>query len=206
MSGQSTLAVVAPVDRMAGWLSVDDNSVTLLAPASAKGSVLSAGDFLARYPDSHVVVGVDDRSVLDQLDNAEEKSFALEFALLLFDQQVSPATRSEISGELNDLLQSRGISEYVLDILLSAPLPRSADVAGARQASADHKRTLDLVASVIDSSDRVTLAWSAWRGMRSNSMVQSRDYRELTGHLIHCGVFRRIVLGARDQGELEGIR
>ncbi len=206
MSRHNPLALIAPIDRVAGWLIDDGTAVTLLSPEAGKGSVFSGGAFLARYPDAQLVAGQKETDVLNQLELAEEKSFALEFSLLLFDQQVSTSTRCEISAELDDMLASTATCDYVLDILLSSPLPKSADIAGAREASFDHQRTSTLISSIVENLDGVSLAWSAWRGMRTNSMVRSQDFESLTGHLIHHGVFRRIVLGACDQTQIEEIK
>jgi|GEM_PF-2144253 len=202
----SPLALIAPVDRVVGWVTEDGSDVALLSPGEGNGSVVSVGAFLSRYPDAQLVAGRTENDVLEQLEVAEENSFALEFALLLFDQQVGTNTRCEISAELNALLESQEIWDYLLDILLSAPLPKSADTAGARKACLTHQRTSALVSSIVDNADRVTLTWSTWRGMRMNLMAQSQDYQTLTGHLINCSVFRKVVLEARDKTQLDMIR
>jgi tetratricopeptide (TPR) repeat protein len=193
--------VISPSDGFAGVLSETDGVVQIALPASESGRSMTACNYANRFPSSTVVnvASIDDGVQL--FGTYESHSLALDFSLLLFDSEVSKATREEVASELERMLDYREASDYVLDILLASPLPESADVDGAIEAAASKARCKDFVSKIVESQSRVRLAYNAWQAVSSSQMVANVGRERIHGLLVHHGVFRRFVLEGKTQAD-----
>ena len=94
------------------------------------------------------------------LSAANEQARALDFTLMLFDGQLSLATRKLAAEELEELLKSEINRNYILDILLAVPLHDSADTSGSVESTSNSSLVRVFVQSILDVQERVRLSYS----------------------------------------------
>ncbi|MBX7132678.1 MAG: tetratricopeptide repeat protein [Fimbriimonadaceae bacterium] len=123
--------------------------------------------------------------------------------MMLFDSGLGIELRKSIATELEALLSSEKNREYTLDIILAVPLPDSADVAGAKEASAHQDITAKYIGQIVGAQARAKHVHMAWHAFKSHPMVRDADV--LRGTLIRYGVFRRLTLEATTQFETDAL-
>jgi hypothetical protein len=160
------VALISPRDGFACLVSHDRDEVVLLASVAQAGRTIPVCNYLSRFPDTIAVRVSDRQEVIKYLGEYQDRSLALDFALLLFDGEVSRETRSKIAHELEELLNADDCREYVLDILLAKPLPDSADFGGADEIANPLGRVCSLVHSVVQAQTRDAAAHAAWLEVR----------------------------------------
>ncbi len=202
MKSQSGQVILSPLDMTAAWVSEDAGSVTFLCPQAMQSISIPIASYLARFPASTVVRSTS-KDALARLRLASEYSMALDLALLLFDESVSLETRAEIAVELDEMLTSGNCENYVLDILLAAPLYKTADRDGATRVAAGRVRVPEFVRVICERQERVRAVWLAWQGQKEETIAVFGDFEEFTGMLIDAGIFRRLATEVTSQSELK---
>lgn len=191
--------VVSPCDGFAGVLNESEGIVRLVLPASAEGREIAACNYGSRFPTTAVLQIDDVGEGIELFTKFQSQSIALDFALLLFDSGVSTKTRKDAALELDELLASVDSSNYVLDILLAAPLPSTADSAGAAAASKDFGRCRSFVDAIVEAQPRVRFAYASWLSISDDQAVSDMGCDNVRGLLIQNGVFRQLVLDGKTQ-------
>lgn len=188
-----TTALLCPRDRLVGFLSEDGTSALMHAPSSSPFKMVTA-NARHRFPDSTFVqVETDEDSDL-KLSAANEQARALDFTLMLFDGQLSLATRELAAEELEELLKSEINRNYILDILLAVPLHDSADTSGSVESTSNSSLVRVFVQSILDVQERVRLSLDAWLALTSHAMVNSDNRDQIRASLVTFGVCRRLVM------------
>ena len=200
------VALISPRDGFAGLLTHDRDKVSLLAPPAQVGRTIPVCNYISRFPDTTAVRVSDPQEALQYLSDHQDRSLALDFALLLLDREVSVETRLKIAHELDELLSAKDCIEYVLDIVLAQPLPDSADCRGAEEIANSFIRVRSFVRSVLHSQTRVAAAYAAWLEMRGNPIVARVGATDVYGALIRFGVFRRLVLEGTTRASVNSIK
>lgn len=193
--------VISPSDGFAGVLDEAGESIQLLSPPALKGRSVGAANYINRFPASSVCSVVDSNEIPALIEKSRENSLALDFALILFDKDISRSTRSKVAAELNSLLEEPQRLNYLFDVLFAFPLPADADTAVALDIAMAFKQTHTLVATLLESQPRVKKAFEAWLLIRSDQQVRARGTDNVLGALIHHGVFRRLVIDGRTQAD-----
>jgi len=191
--------VISPSDGFAGVLDETEGTVRLVLPSSQQGRMVRALNYFSRFPSSAVLQVSNDAEGIQQFDTLRAHRLALDFTLLLLDAEISNETRSEVAQELDELLENSGSRDYVLDVLLAAPLPVDADVACAVEAARRWSHSRSLINTLVDCQPRVRLANSAWLSIRENQFVKHAGIDRVHGLLIDFGVFRTLVLHGKTQ-------
>jgi DNA-binding NtrC family response regulator len=199
-------AVVSPLDGVCGWLNRDSNSVTFVVPVELAGKVVAIGNYLKKYPDSTISEFADESELLSNLMEAKNKTVALDFSLALFDVAYSEPLRRKISAELDDLLTAKTTRDYVLDIMLSVPLPEECDVTTTLSYAGESPRVKELLKLIVDFQPRVRLLRNAWLAQQSVSASDSQQFAESTSAMVRLGIFRELVLCGDSDADLEGLK
>ncbi len=200
------LVLISPRDGYAGVLRQAENDVVLVLPPLEKGKRIVAGNFVNRFPDTAITSVTTQDEAIRLIAEYKDNSFALDFTILLFDRSISDQTRKDIAWELDELLMNDFRRDYVLDIMLSSPLPIEANSDAATSAAKDSRRVRDLVKFVLDSQPLVRKVHSAWLNIRNDSMVLQAGNNNVLGALLNFGVFRRLVTEGRSQADVEVLK
>ena len=200
------LAVLCPRDNIVGLLSEDQQAVTTLTPSTLSGRAVPTGDFRARFADSSVIQVDSKEDAFDRLSEFQDRSLALDFTLLLFDEQVKGKTKADIAAELDEMLADKSCHDYVVDILFASPLPEAADAIGALEAASGKLSCASLIQLILDCQNRVRFAYDAWLSLRVNPMVTPAVIDDIRGAMVSQGVFRRLVERGKTQVEVDSIR
>jgi hypothetical protein len=198
-------ATISPRDRVAGLISESNGHVQLLDSNGAVLGSLPADAYYSRFPDTMVVDVQDAIQAVHELTRRSSMCLCLDMTLLLFDQDVSIATRRELAGELELLLKDHASHDYVLDILLSKPLPASADTDGATLATAGAKVARDFVHLILQSQERVSLVFNSWLAIIDDALVRQAGREDVFALFLRHGIFRRLATEAVDRAELDAI-
>ncbi len=203
---ENPVAFVSPRDGFAALLADDQDKVGLVAPPSQEGRKIPVCNYISRFPDTTAVQVADAQEALKHLSEHQDRSLAFDFALLLFDGEVSTETRSKIAHELEDLLEVEDCREYVLDIILAHPLPDGVDSMGAERIAKPFDNVRSFVHAVLESQTRVAAAYAASLEMHDDHMVKRAGALDIYGALIRFGVFRRLVLEGTTRALVESIK
>ena len=152
---QNKLAFISPRDGFAGLLTDDQAAVGLIAPAAQEGRTIPVCNYISRFPDTTAVRISGAQDALKHLIEHQARSLAFDFVLLLFDREVSMATRAKIAHELEQLLEADDCRQYVLDIILARPFPDDADSSGAESIAGSLDNVRSLVHAVLESQSRL---------------------------------------------------
>lgn len=197
-------ATISPRDNLTGILD-DDGFIRIVGDAASKKSKISAERFLTHHPDTIVIPVQSETHAIEEGNRRRSMSMALDMFLLLFDSEVSVKTRRELAGALNRLFQDDLIKLYVLDIVLSEPLAKQADIDGAKESAEQDKLVEELVSSVIECQSRVSKIFNSWIAIRQDAMVRSFGVDQTYGLFSLHGIFRRLALEATDRDELDNL-
>lgn len=203
---QNHVALISPIDGIAGLYNESEKAITLVAPSALSGRKIAAGNYATRYPHSTAVEVATGQEAVKRLNEQRERSLALDFTLLLFDVSTSPTTRQRAAAELNGLLKDSHCQDYVLDIVLSSPLPDEADPAGATLAAKNQSLVRALIATIRECQERVAKVFAAWLALRSDPMVDHVGIENVQGALIHFGVFRKLVEEGKSKADVEALK
>lgn len=123
--------LVDPVTGFAGRIDSTNQYLTLFKPETARGQRWAIGSFFVRNPD-FVCVTCRDADDFEQIAGGlRDRAIALDYCTLLLDHEVRVETKKQIAVELEELFANRATFSHVADILLAAPLHRSADLSVA---------------------------------------------------------------------------
>jgi len=161
-------------------------------------------DYLSRHRPAALTQGPPE-DFAKELSLAQGQSQTLDFALMLFDPQLSEKLKQRVATELDDLLQSEGNREHALDVILSHPLSERADTATALSSTVSRRsaRTHDFVNCIVESQERSQLVLNSWLTISSNTIVQQIGAEIVRGSLINGGVIRRLVLEGKTQADVK---
>jgi len=202
---EQQLALIAASSNVTGLLSHDRDSVSLLNDSGIQQQI-PTDRFVQVYPDFCVVAVTSEREAKDELARRAESAECLDRVLFLFDVELPVGLRRELSEELEPLLESDGNRDYVLDVLLSKPLPKSADARGAMNACENSPNANRVVSRVVSSQDRVRKVYDAWLTVEQSPLVRDLPRDQILGSLIRCGVFRQLVCEAVDKRSLKSLQ
>ncbi len=132
-----------------------------------------------RYPDSTVIDVNSIKAAFDQLEIHREQSTALDFTLMLLDRDLDHETRAFVAEGLDNLILKANCRDYVLDVLYAAPLPRTADVEGAKKSSSANSRVKSLYSDIESNQRRVKHALYAWLRFLAKPSVQNTKHEEI---------------------------
>lgn len=156
-----------------------------------------------RFPDSQWVQTDSVDTAFNELTDATRKCQTLDFTLMLFDGDLSIDVRGLAAKELDELLQVDANRNYVLDILLAAPLHPAADVAGALKVAGDGNLSGKLIAVIVDGQPQATLLFDAWLSLLSHEMVKREERDRLNAALVRFGIYRRLATEGTTQIDVE---
>ena len=118
--------LISPSSNVAAFLSHDRLTVSILNDFGVNKEI-PIGRFIQMYPDFSVVNVATEEDAKNELARRSENAMCLDMFLFLFDAELPIDIPREISEELEPLLETVDNQHYALDILLSKPLPKSAD-------------------------------------------------------------------------------
>jgi tetratricopeptide (TPR) repeat protein len=196
--------LIAPSDRIAAALAADQATVSIVNDRGIAEEI-SVDRFVRVYRDFSVVSLANVEEAQRELERRVENSNCLDMVLFLFDAELPVELRREVAAELELLLEESDNQQYALDLILSRPLPKSADVQGARTVSEGTSRTRGLVLLICRSQERVKAIYHAWLALRHEPLLRGIAESDLLGCLIRRGVFRRLVDKATDRRSLNAL-
>lgn len=158
------------------------------------GHVVNLGDYLARFPATEFVAAdsVDDAAAA--LTAATDRSYTIDFLLMLFDRELSTSLKRRAADELDELLECEANRNYVLDIVLSQPLPNDTDFNAAKLLGRKNGATQQLVGVLQATRQRAEFAFHAWLAIRKHPMVTQFGSQLVRAKLIQSGTIRKVVM------------
>jgi tetratricopeptide (TPR) repeat protein len=206
LTSPSTLtAFISPRDRVAGVVAGSQVAISATPDSRRPAQDMPVSAYLARYPDTEVLDIPSPEVLADELSRRSARCHALDFTLMLFDSELSVSLRRDCAKHLSDLLAVESAWNYVLDVLLARPLPKAADIQGARQASEGAGKGAMIVEVIVECQERVRMACDAWLQLRDDELVRRAGPDRLFGMLIHRGALREMIVGAPTQAECKGV-
>jgi len=177
----------AVVENLGSTDSLTQATVTL------DGRTVTIGDYVARFPATEFVAveSLDDAATA--LTAAKDRCYSLDFLLMLFDTGLSTPLKRRAAEALDKLLESEANRNYVLDILLSQPLPKDTDFKTAKLLGRENGPTQQLVCLLEETRQRAEFAFHAWLAIRDDEIVTEDDRAIVRGQLIQLGIIRRTV-------------
>lgn len=189
-------AALSPRDQTVAMLDHGGTTARILA-GRLTGVSVPAGTYLSRS-DNYALVQVDgDTSAMLALQEHVDATSALDYMLYLFDSDLSVDLRREIATSLTEKLRSHTIQEWVLNILLSAPLPPAADIDGALEATATTEIE-GLLKMVANSQSFIAESVTAWKASSSTEIFSETEEDDLFATMVRLGAFRAITFDAVD--------
>jgi len=156
---------------------------------------ISSDWFFAAYPDSTTIEADCDADARDVLLHEHTLALSLDMTLLLFDPDITLDTRGGLAVELGLLIDNETFHDGVLNIVLSKPLPHTADISGALSAAATCAATLTFVKLIVDSQQSVSRTYSTWLQQEATDLVVRAGTERVFTVFSHAGVFRTLALG-----------
>ena len=177
----------------------------LRASGDDSSYLVSTASAAHRFPSSSFVRLESKNDAFLILDESTACTRALDFTLMLFDSTLSEKTKKLASAAVDELFLEERYRNYVLDIVLAAPLDASADLDEALRVAAEFSHVIPLVRTIIESQPRVQLAFLAWLKLRKHPMLKPESQENILGTLVHVGAFRRLVLTAKTQVDADAV-
>lgn len=200
-----TTAIICPRDNLVGFVPEDEGNILLRSPSTGAHQSIPLSGVVSRYPDCTVISVSSEDDAAQKLEEARNRSATLDFALMMFDNDLPLRVRQNAAEVLSELLVRHENRDYVLDVVLASPLPTEADTDGALEATTNFKMASDLVKLIIECRSRSKSASNAWLATRAHRLIKPEDRDRVRAHFIRSGVFRRVVSEGRTQAEVEKI-
>ena len=200
------LAICSSLDSHAGWVNVEDLTVSTLGTAVVSSREYSAAEYLVRHTDAFVFEANDDSEVHSKLASSRDNMFSLEFTLALFDESLPSDVRKQVAESLEVKLANDANRIYVLDIVLASPLPSTADIDSAIAMVSSYSRVTAMMDVIAECQPRVSRLCEHWKAMRRDAMVAQSGFVATTGVLIKFGVFRLLATEAKTKCKLEDLK
>lgn len=192
---QQLTALISPRDQRTATIDHTHSADATKQPTVLTNGVrLALGDYLGRFPATEFVTASSQESISASLSRATDRSSALDFCLMLFDSTLSQQLKGRAAQELDDLLLSEDNRNYVLDILLSQPLPKDADFATAKLVTCRGTESHCTVLLLEETRSRADFAYKAWLSIRKHAMVSQIGEYRVRANLILSGIIRRAVI------------
>lgn len=195
--------IICPRDNLVGFVQEGDATIVLRNPSTGARITIPLASVLSQHPDCSVVIADSEDDGAEKLAKARERSVTFDFALMLFDKDLPISVRKNAVEVLSEQLYKSENRNYLLDIVLATPLPATADVDGALEATTDSKLVFDLVKLIKDSAPRAKLASDAWLATRSHHLIGPGDQERVHSSFIGAGVFRCMVEEGKTQAGVE---
>jgi hypothetical protein len=196
-------AFISPRDQRTAVVEVVGDAESLHAgTVLINGQRVALGDYLARHPATAFwnVSSTDELPVL--LKNLSDQASALDFCLMLFDEELSLPLRRRAAGELETLLSYEKNQHYVLDIMLAHPLPQNTDFSVAAAAAEGQLGVEGLVRLLKETRQRSELAFRAWLVFCSRPSVLCVGVESTRSWLLQSGFLRRAVVELTTQADV----
>jgi len=185
ISGQASTAVLFCDERV--------YSVTLDAPENRRER--EEWEILWLFADTTDVEQVeceDEPKVLQTLELAWEKDRSLQLIIILLDSKEDIELRLSAATCLDPFLENSSVREFVENRMYSAPLPSSADLAGAIHQCSESK--LQFVTALLLALDEDQVAInqrvSAWEALPTSLFGGSAEKVAFHSDAVHFGAFR----------------
>lgn len=192
--GTKHTILISPRDsRTAVFEQLGSENSHAQAGVSLDGRTLTLGDYLARFPATEFAVADSLGDGATALTAAKDRSYTLDFLLMLFDHDLSTSLKSRAADELDELLECEANRNYVLDIVLSQPLPKDTDFNAAKLLGRKNGATQQLVGVLEATRQRAEFAFDAWLAIRKHPMVTQFGPQLVRAKLIQSGTIRKVV-------------
>lgn len=183
--------LISPVDGFAGRIE-SERVVTLIAPETLAGKQVTGESYVRRFPESYVAGPLPTNHCAELLRKLTNQQRALQFALCIFDSDLTDSARELASEGLEDAI-SRGADVDVLaDVLLSRPLPKSTTIENAIKAVTKTQLAKALIEETVQLQSRVGQLLTIWTEICNADEASPRDRDEILGELVRNGVFRQL--------------
>ncbi len=197
------MALVSPRDqRTAVFNQLGSASPCSQPTVLLNGRTVTVGDYLARFPATEFIRPEHNADLSSDLSAASERSCALDFCMMLFDNDLSIQLKQRAANELNELLTREKNETYALDILLSHPLPHDTDFETAKAATQNRGEAYRVVCLLEETRKRAEFAFAAWLSVRKHPMVVQIGEHRVRGILILSGAIRRAVTELTTQSQM----
>lgn len=154
--------------------------------------------------DLEFLENVEPDDVAQYLDLASAKADALHLALILLDPQLTSDTRQDAAKELTELLEIKGILEYVEGVLYSHPLPGEADLAGALLCcTAGTELARQFLLLLGERQEEIARIHLAWIQVPTRVFGSDEDRAIALAAAVEEGLFRDLVMQLVNQASAE---
>lgn len=185
ISGAAKIAWLVDKD---GMFSIDlDAPGTIVSRRPSEFHVL-----LGAAHDLEFVADVDRDEVLRRLEAASRREDALRKALTLLDGLWSAKLRRQASVQLEDLLATGDIHEYVKSVLYSLRLPEGASPQSA-MLLAEGDRVRALLSGLIRAQAGIERARASWDDAAASTLDDPRTWIDARAQAVRDGLFPRMV-------------
>jgi tetratricopeptide (TPR) repeat protein len=132
---------------------------------------------------------------VQELELAWYRDRGLQLSLILLDREEPIDVRREAVGALDECLEQPGVGEFIGDHLYSAPLPRTADLAGALGYAAEVKCTRASAFLLRLQSDQVEISarCEAWSRLGVTLFESAEEEGRFRAEAVRAGAFRLFV-------------
>jgi hypothetical protein len=188
VSGQARVALLLEGERLS---SLHAGGGVELVPRSPREIPYLLGD--AR--DLQILERVEVSRVSEALERAVEEADAFHLTLILLDGTLQPDTREEAALELEDLLNRRGVLEFLEKIFFAHPLPHEADLQGALAYRVKSASELGNFLRTLSSCQRSIAEIShAWNSIPVTIFETEAERAAARSVVIQAGIFRELAL------------
>jgi hypothetical protein len=198
ISGQAGAAVLVDGDTLSSLRAGHPGEVVRRSPGEVP---LLFGD----AKDLQFLEGVELEEVGIRLEQATEEVDALHLALILLDESLAPDTRRTAAEELEELLEIGEVGRFVENILHAHPLPRGADLSGARASCpGTAKLTRHFLERLGSLQGAIAEVHFAWEQIPEDLFEGKRDRDHARSIAARAGLFRDLTAIREAEGSLDG--
>lgn len=137
--------------------------------------------------------------------DAVYRTEALDCCFFLFDENQSRTTHLAATELLDELLEVTGVQQYLEDIFLTKPLPKSSvrDFGYMQK----HRRSHDLLTSIVEKQSTVGKVRKAWETIEFDAHIRDgKTRKDFESHCLRRGVFRRLVNAFGSVADLNAVQ
>lgn len=187
LSGQAGVALLLDGDELLSMHFEDDGE--MLSRSLGEVHLL-----FAEAQDLEFLENVGLEEVRSHLVLAGTRVDALHLALNLLDPELSHETRRCVAEDLTELLQDERIARWVESVLFAHPLPRSADLVGARSACIGRAEQTRALLGKLESLQSVIFeVQQAWEAIPSRLFATEEERKHTLSIAVKEGLFRDLV-------------
>lgn len=178
-----------------------DDSITSISVANPKRLVpRSASAWNLLFGDARDIQVLENVSVDDAvraLDRAHKRTMALDLALIQLDPDLSEPQRRHAADALELLVREQACLEDLSFVLYARPVPRTADLEGARGNAASGSKVVLLLSELAAHQPAILRVATAWDMVRSSAQVEDQDdWDSLRRAAVECGLFYLLSVNA----------